>query len=300
MITTAIDDLGHPGAAQGTQGGVHRYAACPAGELRRPVEPPRSAGVVVGDVGRRGRHRRALCARVRDGGDPAVVRDVEPLVPVRGPRVGAHVAVEERPPDRAGRDPEAEGAVDVTPGAVRAAAGDDLRDRVKGAGVDVARLGAHDRRHLLLRQRALERGRTHPALLVGGHRLHPLLAETEHATGDADGHVRLVGGDHPHRRSAVKAIRLDIPARVPEHGVASGREAGEVRHLTAGDEPDPVLRRQAEDLTDPAAGHLLGHRERRCRRVAAGVLVPGREEPIGGNGNRQCPADHEAEIPWSG
>ena len=65
---------------------------------------------------------------------------------------------------------------------------------------------------------ALERGRTHPALLVGGHRLHPLLAETEHATGDADGHVRLVGGDHPHRRSAVKAIRLDIPARVPEHG----------------------------------------------------------------------------------
>ena len=51
--------------------------------------------------------------------DPAVVRHVQPLVGVGGPRIGPFDAGDERSELRARRRPETEGAVDVEPCAMR-------------------------------------------------------------------------------------------------------------------------------------------------------------------------------------
>ena len=63
-------------------------------------------------------------------------------------------------------------------------------------------------------------------------------------------------------------------------------KAGEVRHLTAGDESERGGLGQAEQLLQPGAGDLLddacrGHRER-----LSGVLIPGGREPVGGDRRR--------------
>ena len=83
---------------------------------------------------------------VRDEGQARVVGDVEPLVRVGGPRVGASDAGDEVSQRRRGRRPQAEGAVDVDPGAVLGRRVAHLVERVEGAAVDLAGLRAHDRR----------------------------------------------------------------------------------------------------------------------------------------------------------
>ena len=80
-----------------------------------------------------------------------------------------------------------------------------------------------------------------------------------------------------------------------EHDVTRCCKAGEVRHLTAGDESERGGLGQAEQLLQPGAGDLLddacrGHRER-----LSGVLIPGGREPVGGDRRRNRPADDEAE-----
>ena len=50
---------------------------------------------------------------------------------------------------------------------------------------------------------------------------------------------------------ALEPIRLDVPAGVAQDRVARGREAGEVRHLAAGDEADAAVGRQAQQLAHP-------------------------------------------------
>jgi hypothetical protein len=82
--------------------------------------------------------------------------------------------------------------------------------------------------------------------------------------------------------------------------VTGGRQAGDVGHLAAGDEPDGAAARQAQQLAHPAGRDRLGDREGRRRDGAAGVLVPGRDQPIGGDGDGQRAADDEAEVAWAG
>ena len=80
-----------------------------------------------------------------------------------------------------------------------------------------------------------------------------------------------------------------------EHPVPTGRQTDGVRRLGPGAEPDGRRRRQAEQLLEPAAGHLLDHaRGRRGRRVER-QLVPADGEDVRGGGRRQGPADDEPE-----
>jgi hypothetical protein len=133
-----------------------------------------------------------------------------------------------------------------------------------------------------------------------GHRADPFLAQPEHPAGDADGDVRLLAREHAQRRGAGKAVRLDVPPDVAQDRVSRRSQAGEVRHLASGDEADAAAGRQPEQLAHPPGGHLLGDRERRGGRVAAGVLIPGGGQPVGGDRDRQGAADDEAEIARAG
>ncbi len=81
-----------------------------------------------------------------------------------------------------------------------------------------------------------------------------------------------------------------------QHAVAGGGQGREVGHRGAGHEPDARAGGQAEQLDQPAAGDLLGDRGRRREDVQAGVLVPGRGQPVGAERGRQAAADHEAEV----
>ena len=87
------------------------------------------------------------------------------------------------------------------------------------------------------------------------------------------------------------------PARV-EHRVARDREAGRVRHLAAGDEGERRVAREPEQLLDPRPGEFssttaaVGVEDEQ-----AGVLVPRRDEPVGGQRGGKRPPDHEAEVP---
>ena len=67
-------------------------------------------------------------------------------------------------------------------------------------------------------------------------------------------------------RRALQPVGLDVPAGVAQHRVAGRRQAGEVRHLAAGDEADAAARGQPEQLAHPAGRDLLGDRQRRGRR----------------------------------
>ncbi len=57
---------------------------------------------------------------------------------------------------------------------------------------------------------------------------------------------------------------------------------------------------QPEQVRQPGARHLLGHRGRRPDDVQARVLVPGRGQPVGRQRRRHAPADDEPEVPRPG
>ena len=135
-----------PAAAQRPQRRVHGEAARPAGELWIVVELVALVTVGMNQVDGPHAHRRRVRRRVGAEDQAGVVRDVEPLVRVGGPRVGPLDAGQQRPPRRTGRRPHPEGAIDVDPRPGLVGQVDDRRERVHRTGVDVARLGAHDRR----------------------------------------------------------------------------------------------------------------------------------------------------------
>jgi hypothetical protein len=108
--------------------------------------------------------------------------------------------------------------------------------------------------------------------------------------------VALLAHEHAHARRAGQAVAPDVPADRVEHMEAGRREPGDVRHLRACDEADRRLRRQAEQLDEPLPRDLLDNRGGRAADVEAGVLVPGRGEPVGRERGRQRAADHEAEV----
>ena len=76
----------------------------------------------------------------------AVVGHVQPFEGVGGPRVGELDPGQQVAQGWAGRGPEPEGSIDVHPRVGFAGEGADLGERIGGAGVDVAGLGAHDGR----------------------------------------------------------------------------------------------------------------------------------------------------------
>jgi hypothetical protein len=101
--------------------------------------------------------------------------------------------------------------------------------------------------------------------------------------------------EHPDRRRAGHPVALDIPALAGQQVVASGGEGGDVGHLAAGHHGEGGRRGQAEEVEEPGAHRLLDDRGGRADGVQPGVLVPGRGQPVSGDGDGQGRADHEAE-----
>ncbi len=134
------------------------------------------------------------------------------------------------------------------------------------------------------------------ALLVGRHADELPLADAEHAQGDEDRRVHLLPHHDRDRRAAGEAVALRVLAAAREHGVAGGREAGEVGHGRARHEAGRAAGREVEQVEDPLPRDLLDHRRSGRGGVQARVLVPRRREPVGGERRGQRAPDDEAEV----
>ena len=182
-------------------------AARPARELRRVVGRIAQARlgrqVLGGD-----RHRRAQRLGVAHEREAAVVGDVQPLVAVGRPRVGEAEALDEVRPARGCGGPQAEGAVDVQPGARRARRLGDRRQRVERAGVEVAGLRAHDGGRRERRQRL----GPHAPLPVHGHAHEAVAAEADEPERLDQRRMRLLADHDGDRRRAEQPVGLDVPA----------------------------------------------------------------------------------------
>ncbi len=192
--------------------------------------------------------------------------------------------------------PEAEGAVDVQPCTGPCDGIGDLRDRVERARVDLAQLGAHDRRPVAAGQRVSESGHIHPSLVVGRNLDDRCRSEAEQPKRAVDRDVAPGTAENPDRGRSGQSVALEVPAGVRQHRVPRGGEAGRLGHLAAGGEREGRVVRDAEELLQPAAHDLLDDRGGRAACVQAGVLVPGRGEPVGGESRRHGAADDEAEV----
>ena len=134
-------------------------------------------------------------------------------------------------------------------------------------------------------------GRIRPCASTGTTSGSP---ETEEPQRQVDGRMPLGAHEHAHRRPA-RQTASDVVAGPRQHRVARGCEAGEVGHRRAGHEADRALARQPEQVEHPPPGDLLDRRRGRGQRPQAGVLVPGRGQPVGAQGRRQRAADHHPE-----
>ena len=142
------------------------------------------------------------------------------------------------------RRPEAERAVDVHPRAARVRASSTIAP--SGSLAPVLTLPACAQTIVGPSrpcERGVERVRAHAALIVDGDELDLLGAEPEIPQRADRGDVHFVAGDHAHARRALQAVRLDVPAGAAQHFVPRRRQAGEVRHVAAGDEADAGVAR---------------------------------------------------------
>ena len=130
-----------------------------------------------GQIGRVHGHGGAEGFGVADEGEAAVVADVGPFVAVGGPGVGLFEAVGEMAVVGGHGGEEAEGAVDVDPGAGLVGDCADFVCGVEGSGVDVASLDAGDGVFVEGREGV----GAHAALAVDGHAEDTAAAEAEHS-----------------------------------------------------------------------------------------------------------------------
>ena len=234
---------------------------------------------------------------MRDEHESRIVRDVEPLVPVRRPRIAAVDAARVMTQGRARGCPQAERAVDVQPRPMTTCDVRDLVDRIEGARVHVAGLRADDRRAVAARERRRERVALHPALIVSGNPLDLPRSDPQQAQRSDDRHVHFVTDDHAEMWCALQSIGLHVTTDAAQHFVTGGGERREVRHVAAGDEPDARACRQSQQLEQPRAGDFLDNGSGRRHDVETRVLIPGGDEPFCGDRRRQRATGDEPEVP---
>ena len=171
-----------------------------------------------------------------DERESAVVRDVEPLVRVGRPRVGlAHPLDETAELGRRG-GPQPERTVDVEPGARCSRECRDLGHRIHRAGVHLADLRTDHRWAFTAGKRRLHRVRAHSTLAIHRHQYGRGGAEPEQTQCAINSHMALAADEHADGWRTAQPIAFDIPASTLEYRVPSGREAGDMSHLTTGDE----------------------------------------------------------------
>ena len=256
QLRAAFDHRGDSASPEGSQSGPDDEAARPAGGLGHVLGSV--ARLLSGDeVGSGELHGGAHRIAVPDDRQPAVVRDIQPLVRVGRPGVRALDAAHLLPKGRRSSGPETERAVDVEPGTMPLAEVGDLVEGIERSSVDLPGLRADDRRPVEPREGFGEGRGDHPTLLVGADPNRGLPAEAQEAQGGEHRHVRLLPNDHVELRGALQSTCLDIPANAAELGAPSCRQAGEVRHLRTGGETDDGRFGQSQELQQPAGCHLL-------------------------------------------
>ena len=139
---------------------------------------------------------------------------------------------------------------------------DQLVERVEGAGVHVAGLGADDDRAIECREGLAQGVGAHPALVVGGDAADALALppHAEHLERRVDRDVRSLVGHDGDRRRALQPVPLDIPAgraSTPWRAAARAVKLAIVAPVT---NPTLVPCRQAEELDEPGRRDLLGDR----------------------------------------
>ena len=112
--------------------------------------------------------------------------------------------------------------------------------------------------------------------------------------------MALGSAEHADRGRLRKSALLDVPPAARHEGVPRGRERGDVRHLRPGHEGEARVRRQGEERLEIRAADFLDDGRGWAAGVDAGVLVPRRREPIGGEGGGHGAADHPGEEPATG
>ena len=204
--------------------------------------------VVAGQVGGVDGHGALERGGVAHVGDPAVVGDVEPLVAVGGPGVGALHTPDQVAPAGRRRGPESEGAVHVEPGSEGVAPLAEFREGVGCAAVHVARLGAHE-------GGALECGQPVGAdapLVVHGQLEGTRTTQPQQAEALAKRGVHLGPHHHAQLRCTAESPGFHVPALAREQRVARGRHGAEVGKGGAGGERGTAVGRKPEQLRDPA------------------------------------------------
>ena len=296
-----LDQLGHPVPTQLPEPGPGREPPGPARGLQGQVGSSRGTTVGAHEVRRGVRHGGGVRLRVRAEGEPAVVGQVEPLVPVTAPRVGTLQAAHQVARARAGGGPQAERTVHVDPRPVAARDLDAGREVVAGAGVHVAGLEAHDRRVLAAtRQHPGQVGDVQRTVGIGPDRLHARRAEAQQPQGPVDRGVPLDTGHDPDDGCAGQPVTLHVPARVGQDVVAPGGQAHGVRLLRTGDEADRGGPGDPQQLLEPPARDLLRRGRRRGEHRVERALVPARRDHVGGGRRREGTPDHEPEEPGPG
>ena len=142
--------------------------------------------------------------------------------------------------------------------------------------------------------------RAHPPLVVRRDTDDRRRAEPDQSAGRPDRRVRFRAGDDRHARRPLEAERLDVPSDAAQHLVPCRRQRRHVRHRRTRDEADAGGARKIEQVEHPPGGDLLDRRHRGRQDVQAGVLIPRRREPVGGDRRRKAAAGHEAEVSRAG
>ena len=237
-------------------------------------------------------HRR----RVAHDGDSAVVRHVQRLVRVGGPRVGPSTpAVRCRNcGEAAAQSPKAPSTCTHAP--CSWASVDALGERVERAGVQVAGLQRDDHRPVDLGERG---PRAPPAGCGPARRRRP--ASAHRAPGSAAPRRRWSCRSAPTstviRGAPVRpSVSRSQPARVSTSCRPAARPV-KLAIVAAGHEPDVGRRRQLEQVEQPGGRDLLGGGRAGRHEAHAGVLVPGADQPVRGQCRGQGAADHPAEEP---
>ena len=136
----------------------------------------------------------------------------------------------------------------------------------------------------------------HPALVVGGDPNRRGAAESEQAQCGVDRRVGLFTAEDAHPGCTDEPVVLDVPARLREHRMTRGGQAGGVGGLPSGDESDAGTARKSEDVDDPRRRDLFDGGGRRRQSVESRILVPRGHQPFRGQRGGQRAADHESEV----
>ena len=160
--------------------------------------------------------------RVAHDHDSVVVRHVQPLVRVGGPRIRKLGAIEQGTAIATGTAPQSECSIDMQPCSAIVRDVREIAQRIDGAGVHVSRLGADDRRSTQGGERPAQTVGAHPSLFVRVDDVQLAGAEAEESQRRIDRDVRLGADHHVDRRGAGHPLLFHVVTGASQDRIALG------------------------------------------------------------------------------